>query len=275
VPPSLVVWLDSRPTTTAEERDLYQKVEVSGRRRLSFEPTFFLWPWNVARVPVGLAGCVFSGMDAGLHYVAAGVGAGAGVTATVFTYIALNACTLFAVSDLRDTTGYGLAADLTQLFIFVLETPLLVLDVPHKLAYGTPIYPVAMNSKSFPERWGQAIGRSWHYAWDFKAYPPFLLWMRTEEARSDVPGETMPGAWTRRDQTGDWALAGADSFIVESGGHMRVVRTEAKLASIDLRELAAGMARTDTLHVKVTAQTPQGPVSEEFTFKVADLLPAP
>jgi len=275
VPPTLVVWLDRRVTTKAEERELYQKVEVSGRRRLSFEPTFFLWPYNVVRVPVGLVGCTFVGVDMGLHYAAGFVGAGAGVATTVLTYIALNACTLFSVADLRDTTGYGLAADLTQLFVFVLETPLVVVDLPAKLAYGAAFYPIALNRPSFPQRWVQALAASWHHAWGFRAYPPFFVWMRTEEMRRDVPGETMAGGWTPNEQTGDWKLAGADSFIVESGGHMRVVEATGGLASINLAELAAGMDRSDTLDVKVTAQTPQGAVSEPFSFKVTDLLPAP
>ncbi len=68
-PPGLVVWLDSRTTTSAEERDIYQKVQVIGHRRLSFEPTFFLWPYNLVRAPVGLVGCAFVGLDMGLHYV--------------------------------------------------------------------------------------------------------------------------------------------------------------------------------------------------------------
>ncbi len=272
VPPTLVVWLDRRVKTSAEERDIYQKVEVSGRRSLSFEPTFFLWPYNVVRVPVGLVGLTFVGLDMGLHYVAGFMGAGLGVVTTIVMYAALNTISLFQVGDI---TGYGLAADLTQLFVFLFETPLAVLDLPLKPLFGTTTYPIALNRKSFPERWAQAMGASWHHAWDFHAYPPFFIWMRTEEIRRDVPGETLAGGWTPGEQTGDWKLAGADSYIVESGGHMRVVQGAGGLASINLAELASGMDRSDTLDVKVTAQTPQGAVSGRFSFNVADLLPAP
>jgi hypothetical protein len=275
VPPVLVVWMDTRDRITTEQRDMYQKVEVSGRRRLAFEPTFLLWPWNVVRTPVGLVGCVFSGVDLGLHYVAAGGGAVAGVAASVFTYIALNACTLFQVGDLWDTTGFGLAADFAQLFIFVLETPLLVLDVPHKAIHGTPIYPVAMNRKEFPQDWGAALGGSWHYAWDYKAYPPFIIWPRAEEERVDLPGETLAGGWARSDTYGDWRQAQPESFTLEAGGRTSSVPALAGMASVNLRELAAGLGPRDTLRLKVTAQTPQGPVSGDFTFPVADLLPAP
>ncbi len=271
-PPALVVWLDRRDTTSAEEREIYQKVQVVGHRRLSFEPTFFLWPYNLVRAPVGLVGCTFIGLDMGLHYVAGFLGAGLGVVTTVVTYTFLNTITLFQVGDI---TGYGLAADLTQLFVFVFESPVALLDLPLKAPFGLDTYPITFSRKSFPQRWVMAMARCWKHAWGFRAYPPFFVWMRTDEVTSDVPGETMEGAWTPSKQTGDWKLAPTDSFIVESDGHMRVVQAVGGLARIDLRELSAGMARSDTLDIKVTARTPQGAVSQSFSVDVADIPPAP
>lgn len=275
VPPILAVWVDTRNKVTAEERDVYQKVQVTGRRRLSFEPTFLLWPWNVARTPVGLVGCVFSGTDMALHYVAGAVGAVAGVAGAILTYAVVVPLHIIGQGQVSDVTGFGLGADLAQVFIFTLETPLLLLDFPHKFLHGTSIYPVAMNRKDFPEGWGKGISRSWHYAWDYQVYPPFIIWARTDEVRSDVPGETITGNWARRDHYEDWAIADTDSITVESGGRTRSVGTLAGIASINLRELAAGLGRADTLRLTVKVETPEGPLSRDFSFGVADLLSAP
>ena len=275
VPPVLAVWVDARNKVTAEERDLYQTVQVTGRGRLSFEPTFLLWPWNLARTPVGLVGCVFSGTDMALHFVAGGVGGLAGIAGSIMAYAAIGASSLFASSPISDPTGFGLGADLAQVFTFVLETPLLLLDIPHRFLHHTPIYPVTMDRKEFPEGWDKGISRSWNYAWNYQVYPPFIVWVHTDELRSDVPGETIPGNWTRRDHHDDWAIADAGSVTVESGGRTRSVSTLAGIASINLPELAAGLGRADTLHLTVKAETPQGTLSRDFSFSVADLLPAP
>jgi hypothetical protein len=272
VPPELVVWLDQRVTSTGETRDLYQKVAVSGRRRLSFEPTFLLWPYNLVRVPVGLLGCVFTGVDLGLHYAAGGVGAVVGVTTAILAYAAVSAGSLFSLFQLSDVTGFGLAADITTLFVFILETPLVPLDAPLKFAFGTSFWPVAYNRKSFPSAWVEGIAKSWHYAWDFRAYPPFIVWTHSDEVRNDVPGETMPGPWTPATTTGEWTPAPAESFTVEARGRTQVVQAIGGVAAIDLRALSAGMGPSEVLDLKVTVQAPTGAVSEDFSFRAAQLL---
>jgi len=274
-PPTLLVWVDVRDRIVTEERNVYRKIEVTGRRRLSLEPTFLLWPWNVVRTPLGLAGCVFSAADMGLHYVAAGVGAVGGVVSTVVFYTAAHTVSIFVGLPVSDPTGLGMAADFAQLLIAVLETPLLVPDLPHKIIHGTPFYPVAMNRDEFPEEWGHAIAASWRYAWDYKVYAPFLIWFRTEEMRSEVPGETITAPWVPYDDYGEWTLARVPEFTVAVGQTTRTVRAPGGMASVDLRALARGLGPRDTLRLTVTAETPQGPLSQDFTFPAAELLPAP
>ena len=157
----------------------------------------------------------------------------------------------------------------------MLETPLLLLDHPHRWLHGTSLYPVAMSKPDFPAGWGKAIARSWHFAWDYHVYPPFIVWMHTDEVRSDVPGETLAGDWERRDHYEDWAKADTGSFTVETGGRTLTVSTLDGTADINLRELAAGLGRADTLRLIVKVETPQGPLSRDFSFRVAGLLATP
>lgn len=273
VPPQLVVWLDQRTTSSGETRDLYQKVAVSGTRRLSFEPTFLLWPYNLVRVPVGLFGCAFTGVDLGLHYVAGGVGAVLGVTSALVSYAFLNAGTLTSIVQVNDVTGFGLAADFTTLFVFVFETPLVPLDAPLKFGFGADLWPVAYNRQSFPASRIRAIAGLWHYAWNLHAYPPFIIWTHTDEVRNDVPGQTIPGPWMLATATSKWKPAPADSFTVEAPGLKEVVQAIGGVAVIDLPALARGMNPADVLNLKVTARTPTGAVSKDFSYRAAQLLP--
>ncbi len=271
-PPCLLVWVDSRDRIRREERDIFRKVEVSGTRRPSFEPAFLLWPLNVARTPVGLFGAAFSSVDWFSHYLAAGVGTVVGFVSTGFSGTYFRAGAQLGLVEINDRTGLGTVGALTQTAIAILETPLLVVDVPHMIVHGTPIYPVLRNRQEFPERWAQAVAASWDFAWAWKNYPPFILWYRVDESRSPVPGSTMHSAWKRADRFGEWRHAFVRGLRIQTEAVDRIVPTHGGPVRIDLAALARETDAKRELRLTVSTQTPGGEASRDFIFPVRELL---
>ncbi|MFO7959163.1 MAG: hypothetical protein R6X33_18915 [Candidatus Brocadiia bacterium] len=270
-PPKLIVWVDVREWTSEETRGVYQKVRVEGTRGLALEPSSFLWPWNVVRTPVGLTGLAFSGLVCGGHYVAAGAGAVAGIAGTVIAWPYVRLGQRTGLVTVRDPDARSTTGTFAQVMIGLFETPLLIVDLPHKLVHGTPIYPVFRNLPSFPDRWLGAMDDSWQFATDWQAYPPFFVWARTSESRSVVPGETLKGGWTPRRTPGEWDLAPMDRLRLTGDGWSEVRRSPGAMAEIDLRSLAAARARGGTLRFAVEVSVSTGPLRRDFSYEVTEL----
>jgi len=270
-PPRLIVWVDVRRWRREETRRAYQKVLVEGVRRLSFEPGFFLWPCNVARVPLGLTALAFSGVVCGGHYVAAGAGVVGGIAGTVIAWPYVRLGQRLGLVTVHDTHALGTAGAFAQVMIALFETPLLVVDLPHKLLHGTPIYPVFRNLPSFPDRWMEAMDASWNFATGWHAYPPLFIWARISERRSIVRGEAMKGPWTPRLAPGEWDLAPMDRLRLKGDGWNEMRRPDGAMAEIDLRSLAATRGRGGTLRFAVEVTTPSGTLTKAFSYSTAGL----
>ncbi|MFW6189121.1 MAG: hypothetical protein ACOC7T_01700 [Planctomycetota bacterium] len=262
--PHLLVWVDVREKVTEEWRPVYRKVEVTGRRRPSFEPEFFLWPWNAVRTPVGLTGAAFSTVDWLSHYVAAGAGAAVGLVSTSISYSYLKTAGALGLVQMTPTTGYETSGALTQVAVAVLETPLLLLDWPHGLLHGTPVYPVFRNRDEFPGGWLEAIGDSWRFAWDWTAYPPFFIWYRTDLTRRELPDQVIRGGLRRREEFTDWRPAEVSKYRV-SGPRLDRALPGGGLVRIELSELRSLQRPSGPLRFTLTAHTAGGPVSRRFT----------
>jgi hypothetical protein len=260
--PVLVVWVEAEGTYVEERRPLYGRVEVYLTRSLTFRPAFFLWPANLVRTPVGLLGCGFSGVSLGAHMLAAGVGAVVALPGTHYLSRAAGGTT--------ETDAMRIAGTIVGLCTLVLETPLLVLDIPHCLVHGTPLYPVTRSHSAFPDAWGRAIASSWRFAWDYRAYPAFFLGWEFRTRRRDVPG-TVEGEWERTAVRDCRPVLDTPEFVLEGPGWQRTVAAAQGEARVDLRELARETGARLVLRFRAEAQAPQGSVSRDFSFQVWQL----
>jgi hypothetical protein len=270
-PPKLIVWVDSRETLVEEFRRVHRKVQVDTRRRLSLEPSFLLWPWNVIRTPVGLTGCAFSLSLCGGHYLAAGVGAVGGVVGTLAAWPWISLAHSWVGVGEPGSEALGMAGAMSMLLIASFELVLLPFDLPHTFIYGTPVFPVFANRREFPDEWLYAVEDCWRIAWGYKAYPPLPVWTRRVEERIVLPRQEIEGPWTRRTTIGDWQLGQVHAFQVSAPGWSREIYAANRMAEIDLRLLASELKPAETLQFTVQAQTPDGPLLRRFSYALAEL----
>ncbi len=263
-PPALAVWVEAVRTVTEERRPIHAKREVYLAGRWLFEPGFFLWPVNLVRTPLGLAGCGFSALSVGAHWGAAAVGVVFAIPATAVTPILSGSG---GQMNLMRTGGA-----FTLVGVAIVETVLLVIDLPHKAVHGTPLYPVTRNRPDFPEAWGRAIKGSWAFAWDYKVYPPFFMRRKSTVRHRDVPGEEVPGQWTRAEYAEEPEVADVGSFVFEGRGWRRTVEAADGECRINLLAVVQASGAVRTLTFTVKAATPGQPVSQQFEYQVSTLL---
>ena len=113
----------------------------------------------------------------------------------------------------------------------------------------------------------KSIRRSWQFATDYRVYPPLpVWWLDAEVSRRVVADEECPGEWTTDVQNGKpEVVRSAVLWLVTPVGKTRL-ETKGGVAAILPEELPGSPGDPDTVRFRVDAETPEGPVSEEFSF---------
>jgi hypothetical protein len=243
---------------------VYQEVEVYRVEGWAFQPRFFLWPVNLVRTPLGLLGWTSSGVAAGGHYAA--MTAGIAVIGVVGLIVELPARALG--SHIGDVMGISLP--LGMLATGLLEVGLLVVDIPHGLVHGTPLFPVVRGSDRFPGAWWAAARRSWEFAWDYQAYPALPVLPATERRRA-VPGGELSGDWTVDEGSRRSAFVDVGEFRLIGDGWVETVPAPEGRGMVGLLPLAERRSDGDVLRFRVEADIPGRAISRGFEYSVAYL----
>ena len=121
-----------------------------------------------------------------------------------------------------------------------------------------------------PKGWLTAVERSWRFAWDYRLYPPFIIWPVTEKRR-EVPGEVMFGEWTVDADSRRVKPVTVREFRLGGEGWTRTLKARLGKYTIDLRSLAEELRQEEVLRFRVSANTPKGEVWHDFEYEVARL----
>jgi hypothetical protein len=261
--PALTVWAERAAGPLVERRKLFQKVEVVTRYRLHVEPRFFLWPLNVIRTPAGLIGCGSLGIALGAHWAA-------GALATGLTF-AIGVPTAAVLSMAGMGTNDQLDALRVVFFCSaaLLETPLLLIDLPNAAVFGTSLYPVARVpfgiGEHLPE-YTTAMRRPWHFAWDYQAYPTLPVVSGRVEERRVLPGEVIAGEWMSDGEGAAWQRERSARLWIEYGGHSEEMRTAGGESVVDLQALRTQAPAGGTLSFTIRAEASGKSVCGRFTY---------
>ena len=115
------------------------------------------------------------------------------------------------------------------------------------------------------------ISTYWDFAWDYKAYPAFFLYPRNGKTESRlIRGEIMKGEPVSSEESTVWQEIDGRELTVECEGMEPLkVPLPSTGAPIDLNGLAGDLRFDETLSFSITAMSPEGPLSENFSFPVS------
>ena len=259
----LRVWAKVREVR--DERPVYAKVEVTTHQGWAFRPSFFMWPVNAVRTPLGLASCGFSALSIGAHYSAVGVAFVVGCASGILLGGPWVALTGQSGENILIWAYCGAAVPLA-----VIETVLLPLDAVHWLIHGTPLYPLTREMFSqrgtYMSPWQAALASSWRFAWDYQVYPPLPWWPGESKTRRVVPGEEIVGDWAPKAVGPPPTWVTSATFRLRRGNEVKDLEAFNGLATINLDEMSKDLRPGETLAFTIEADVPGGgTVSRLFT----------
>jgi hypothetical protein len=265
--PVVLAWVDTRDNVIMQRAEYHEKIRVVVDRRTSFEPGFFLLPVKLARGFAGIMGCTLSGLGLGGHYVAAGAGVAGGIASRVYVWPYLAATQQLGVVRTSDPHGIQTVTAGVRIAAAIVETPLLVLDIPHAIIHGTPLYPVARDHPGFPTGWTDALKSSWRFAVGGGRCPPFPIWYQEFEVAREPTGEEMTGEVKGVSRPTDWQVFRACNLYLDTPvGSSRLPAPEG-LATIDLGRLRSE-APGRVLRFTVRAEVPAGRLTHDFEYEL-------
>jgi len=245
------VSLQRRDRIVRETQTIYEKVEVRDQTEW-FQPDFLLWPVNLVRTPLGIAGATVSTVSMVVHFVGAEIGGGlAGMGVMI---LASPLSLPVAIFGGWDAAGAFLGGTF-RIFAGVVAAPVETLlgatiDLPQTFIWGTPVLPItrvilaggALNedelSKGFFDPWQEAIRSYWKFASGYEAYPPFLIWPEKVQRRRVVSGEEMPGEWVPQEpQYTDWQMVPIQRLFLQGEGWGHTVQAQSGTVTIDFRQV--------------------------------------
>jgi len=268
-PPSLVVWVEGQRIVQERVRPVYEQVRVSPVRKWGLHPDFLLWPVNVVRTPLGLAGCAASTASFGLRLGGTALGTAAGALASLPAMPPAYGLQAMGLSRPEATVAFMLVPPLRRAADMV-TTPLSVLDIPAALIEHSPLSSLWRGKPSL-SRWARSMKTYWRFAWGYESYAPFLVWPKVAEQRREPTGGTVPGDWTAVERVEEPARIVVQSFVLRTSSRTQRMEPTRGQCRIDMLALADGLPDGQAVRFTVLAPSPTGVVSRDFSYKASTI----